>query len=183
VSLTQGERYRVSVFFDRGVFDGPLMAQAAGFGSSFFKLPAMPFARWWRARWLQPIARIAGADGHGEEWPLPLLHEAEIPPRVVRSWRPTRVAGWGFWQSFVGGCAPLQGPELVAASETSARAVEAGQLRSSFTAEFTSAYNGELFLYLNDALVWMPLVGLVSCAYENNAGVARVVVTPLPADR
>ena len=62
VSLIQGERYRVSVFFDRGVFDGPLMAQAAGFGSSFFKLPAMPFARWWRARWLQPIARIAGAD-------------------------------------------------------------------------------------------------------------------------
>ncbi|HEY0418527.1 MAG TPA: hypothetical protein VGC80_03320, partial [Acetobacteraceae bacterium] len=181
IRLARGERYRVSIYYDQGLFDGPLMAPPAGFGSSVFKLATMPFARWWSARWLQPIARIADPGGHGGDFPLPLRHEAEIPPRVVRTWHPALVGG-DFWHGLDPGCTAIA-LSVRAAAFANWKAAgrkeadgtsEDGVPPPSFTAEFTAAFSGELFLYLNDATVWIPTVGLSSCAYDNNAGVARV---------
>ena len=174
VRVTKGERYRVSVTFDHGLFDGPIMSDAAGFGAAIWKLPALPFARWWSAPWLHPIARIADKDGHGGEWPLRPLHQREGTAGVEAS-RATLLPDTGLFTFWDLSCRPLEKQALLSA-EDSWRKTE---LKRSFTSEFTAEYSGELYLYLNDAMLRVPFVGWIDCAYQNNAGTARVDVRRL----
>jgi hypothetical protein len=117
---------------------------------------------------------------------------------VIRSWQPERAAGT-VWEAITQGGAAIS-PDAQAAAfsgwkdrvRAARRAGNGGKAGGeaveampppSYTAEFTAPRSGELFLYLNDALVWDPFRGLDTSAYTDNAGTGRVVVTHLPADR
>jgi uncharacterized protein (DUF2235 family) len=48
-----------------------------------------------------------------------------------------------------------------------------------FAAEFTATADGEIFLFVNDALGAIPFWGLVENAYANNKGLATVTLAPV----
>jgi hypothetical protein len=48
-----------------------------------------------------------------------------------------------------------------------------------FAAEFTASADGEIFLFVNDALGAIPLRGLLEGAYANNKGLATLTLTPI----
>ena len=58
--------------------------------------------------------------------------------------------------------------KIVPGADAAAHAVFAGT--------FTAKDSGEVFLFVNDAVIWLP--GLMNIFYANNAGEARVTIQP-----
>jgi uncharacterized protein (DUF2235 family) len=170
IVLEKGRPYtlwleEIEPFFDRGT-----IADIRGFTSTtLYHRAAFWMRHWWSAEWFQPIARI-GATGH-IEWPLrpmdgtvlrdvgtdaagkPMPAEVELP--ATRSM-----------------CKPIADDDLPRARQHHRRQ----HLDRKLVAQFDAPADGELFLYLNDAIAGLPVVGTTDCFYRNNSGSARVTI-------
>jgi len=167
LGLRQGERYRIVLeevepFFDRG-------ARAGLGGFSSWHRPygfAVGLRRWWSVAWFRPIARID--DGIGAE--TPLLPLDGTPPRALLAVPALpEPPGLGHFE-----------PMPPAWRAEAARRDTPPPPLTRLEAEFTAAKDGELFLYVNDAMPGIPVFGPPRWFYANNAGTARVTVERLP---
>ena len=78
----------------------------------------------------------------------------------------------------MGNCGPIPDAERAAAKATH----EKQDVNREFVSQFTAPASGELFLYVNDAILAFPFLPAMSCFYNNNSGAAQVTVkrTPVP---
>lgn len=71
--VVKGQKYRLTLTIKKPWVDSTIVADAAGFETSFINEPVFsvtrPLLRWAFTPWFHPIARIVGKAG-GEEWPL-----------------------------------------------------------------------------------------------------------------
>ncbi|MDQ6703582.1 MAG: DUF2235 domain-containing protein [Pseudomonadota bacterium] len=173
--LIAGRKYRIRLDMDEEWFDKGIRTDVAGFtADSMRHYMALPLKRWWWENWFQPIARI-GEIGNYEHVlqpaaPLPVVHFEGCRPKEEK-----RLSGWD---------AIKNTPSPAAAEfKTAQLECEPGKgirpnrvLISDITADAT----GELFLYVNDAVLTLP--GLTDVFYKNNSGTAKVTVTRILAD-
>lgn len=171
VQVEKGRRYTIwiEMLNDAPFLDRNVMVDVAGFSDGLLRHKfALPIRRWWSADWFQPIARVGerGVD----EWPLRSLDGTKAPELLENAVIPMARE----WSK------PPQGNDL-------ARAIEAhkqrSKLRRTFVSQFEAPASGELFLYLNDAIIAAPFGLTVDGFYRNNFGRATVTVreVPLPA--
>jgi uncharacterized protein (DUF2235 family) len=168
VSVTEGQRYRITVEIppDSDWFDRSIWTDVRGFPADrFTHYVGVLIRRWWTKNWFQPVVRVGRRDNFEYA-----LEPVEPLPDV-----------------------PLQdcaGPEeknpdySQPASPEIREAVKqcGGQnlLPSrKLVAEFTPRKSGELFVYVNDAVLLWP--GMVKYFYGNNSGSAQVTVAPVLA--
>jgi hypothetical protein len=157
LSLRAGRRYRITIDASSGDwFDKGVRTDIGGFSAHLW---ASPLKRWWRENWFQPIARI-GARGN-DEYVLspkaPLLGPVDYP-----------------------GCTTSypKGEERTSAKisdEAAAQLIACAPVPSNrlkLVAEITAKRTGELFVYVNDAVLAWP----GDYFYRNNRGTASVSV-------
>lgn len=161
--LKRNHVYRLTLTdVDGDWFDRSTHADLGGFeGASWTHLSATLLKRWWRENWFTPIARI-GRYG-SEEYALhPLTPFAPVRYPAL----PEREQ------------AALQGGAFARASDALARQwLAAGKIatpegRRKLVSYLTPQSDGELYLYVNDAVLMVPGVGLRLS--DNNHGSAIV---------
>jgi hypothetical protein len=165
--LKEGRRYRITLTTPGDWFDRTIRADVAGFAADNFRhMTATPLKRWWRENWFKPIARI-GEIGN-DEYVLESADEFEkytYPSCAgidrgkddsdVRAKIRDDVA------RKLLECAPTPDTRKVIVTEIKARTT------------------GELFLYVNDAVLMWP--GLTDLFYSNNTGTTWVTVERITA--
>ena len=138
--------------------------------------------RWWRENWFQPIARI-GEVGNYEHVLQPA---APLPSVPFEKCRPSMKALSG-WEAIKETELPATAAFKQGQLECEAHP-EPGQpnqavfpIRPNRTliSDITADATGELFLYVNDAVLMIP--GLTEVFYQNNSGSAKVTVTRILA--
>ena len=155
-------------------FDQGRRVDVAGFEANDLRHhSATPLKRWWRENWFQPIARI-GEVGNYEHVlkpadPLP-DHFREVPTSRGHDTRRCRAGSKTFG---------LQPRRILGASNWPAISAS-HQPNRTLISDITADANGELFLYVNDAVLTLP--GLTDMFYKNNSGKAKVTVTQVMAD-
>jgi hypothetical protein len=164
--LKEGQRYRITLSTPGDWFDRNTRADVGGFATDNMRhLLATPLKRFWRENWFKPIARIdrIGNDEYvlnpKEPFtpdPYPSCSGIARPTSGVREKIPDSLA-----RALVD-CAPTPS--------------ERRELRAEIKARST----GELFLYVNDAVLLWP--GKSDLFYQNNSGSARVAVENITAD-
>ncbi|MEH6434054.1 DUF2235 domain-containing protein [Massilia sp. DD77] len=161
IVLQRGGRYRVTLKDPEGTwFDRALHTDLGGFPtSSLVHRFGMPLKRWWSANWFAPIGRV-GQYGN-EEYVL-----EPIAPYLERRYP----AVPEFGGSLRCPIPPEDAKRLRASDATPAE-------RKVLVAEVTAKSTGELFLFVNDAVVWPP--NLHGYFYSNNLGSALVNVERL----
>jgi uncharacterized protein (DUF2235 family) len=165
-----------------------------------------PLLRWAFTPWFHPIARIVG-DAGGEEWPLefknvrgheikaPLLVDAKCPATPRRYEKsPEYCQAHGYdddecaaFPLKVGYFEQLDGIDLKGVKQAfdnaANRTREDGdcrnlpKTRTVFAAEFDAHKDGELFLFVNDAI---PFLGFLGDFYANNLGSASITLQHVP---
>lgn len=179
--LIKGHRYVVAIAMPRPTasegspeegtstqrwFDRDVPTDVFGFdsGGGFVHQLGTPLKRWWTESWFKPIARI-GRFGNDEYSLDPLDAVAPLEPtHCSRDLHMPR----GFFDSRtskisaalaakLNGCAPVPDD------------------RRTLRSEITARRDGELFIYVNDAVLGIP--GLKDLFYRNNSGEATVTVT------
>jgi hypothetical protein len=177
--LIDGRRYRIRLEMDEGVngewFDKRIRADVAGFpADSFRHYTASPLKRWWRENWFQPIARI-GEVGNYEHVLYP---NAPLPSVHFKDCRPPQdgLSGWDAIKN-----TPLPAAEDFKRKQLDCEARDPKRFRPNrvLISDITADATGELFLYVNDAILTIP--GLTKVFYENNSGTAKVTVTRILA--
>lgn len=178
--LIKGRKYRISLDMDKGLsgewFDKGIRTDVAGFAAdSVQHFTASPLKRWWFENWFQPVARI-GKVGNYEHVlkpaaPLPVVDFKKCAPADGKHLSPRE--------------ALLDIP--LPAAEDYKRAqleCEAGKAfikpNRTLISDITADANGELFIYVNDAVLTFP--GLTELFYNNNGGTAKVTVTRILAE-
>jgi uncharacterized protein (DUF2235 family) len=190
VQLQEGQHYTVWIeMTDPPFFDQTIMTDIAGFKDvSWRHLLALPIRRWWSADWFQPIARI-GNTGIAA-WPLISVDgDTAIPTRQDAAGnkmpkyfyedegyadRMTNVKGTNDDPSRLDIDRPIPPTELQAAKDIRAKYT----LRKTYVSNFTARSDGELFLYVNDAIVAIPF-WTYKGFYANNTGNAKVTIRRL----
>jgi hypothetical protein len=168
IAVTEGRRYRITMTVPRDDdwFDKAIWADVRGFPTDrIHHYVALPLKRWWTKNWFQPIARV-GRKGNFE---YALEPDQPLPDVPLRS------------------CdAPTEPGTNVSdpASTATRQAVKycGGRIlvpARKLVAEFTPRIGGELFMYVNDALLLWPQK--TDLFYRNNSGSARVVISPVLA--
>lgn len=188
VQLQQGQHYTVWIeMTDPSFFDRTIMTDVAGFKDvSWRHLLALPIRRWWSADWFQPIARIS--DTGIDAWPLISVDgDAAIPTgqdaagnRMPKYFyedkdyaaRLKEVKGTDQDPSRLAIGQKIPGSELPAAEKIRAKY----KLRNTYVSNFTAHSDGELFLYVNDAIAAIPLWRTFTSFYDNNTGKAKVTI-------
>jgi T6SS, Phospholipase effector Tle1-like, catalytic domain len=180
VKLEKGRKYSLRFDMTQPYFDGDVMTDVAGFSdNSGIHVLGLPIRRWWSADWFQPVARI-GADGD-TQWPLvSVVGEGALPKGIDRagaSFEAHVRQGPAYKSKFPdaaqrGGGTKLSPEELQVASQVRA----AHKFSNTFVSEFVAPADGELFLYVNDAIVAAPFWGVIKKFYENNTGRATVAI-------
>jgi hypothetical protein len=178
LKLVAGARYRVWIEMppDMDWFDLKVHTDVGGFpGGDVVHVAAYPLKRWWGQNWFQPIARI-DADGNDEYVLSPLSPLPDLPKGSSLSDKasdPTRRCERAAADTF----APISDCLAKLATQAQPR----GQGRRVLVSELTAGSAGELFLYVNDAIVAGSTL-----FYRNNKGTASVAVqllkAPLPQD-
>lgn len=169
--LVAGRQYRIRMVADNW-FDKGIPADVGGFSSDGLRHAlASPLKRWWFENWFRPVARI-GVYGN-YEYPLkpaaPLasanfaLCKADVQP----SKKPDEPS------SFQDTSKPAS-PEKMK-EELECEEKEGIRRARVLIADITPGNTGELFLYVNDAVLAVP--GLTNVFYKNNTGTAKVTVT------
>lgn len=158
----EGQRYRITLETPRNWFDRAIRADVAGFTpGSFSLLSATPLKRWWREDWFRPIARI-GEIGNDEYVLAPKdeFEKYEYPscPQIERQTDGTS------------GRAKIP-PDV---AEQLMKCAPTPENRNKVVAEIKARTTGELFLYVNDAVLMLP--GLTDFFVSNNTGTATVSV-------
>ena len=167
VWLEKGRHYRVWIEMIEPYIDRTLMADIAGFHDfSPPYLVGLPIRRWWAAEWFQPIARI-GAIGD-VEWPLEALDGAE-PVQGGRQVILPSSMRLGWFDKM---------PETEYASVKNSWSTS--DSRKTFVSQFAAPDDGELFLYVNDAIAAIPFGPTIWCLYDNNRGKAKITIERVP---
>jgi uncharacterized protein (DUF2235 family) len=175
--LVAGRMYRIRLDMDAGVdnewFDKGRRTDVAGFAADGWRhVSASPLKRWWRENWFQPIARI-GEVGNYEHVlqpvaPLPILRSNDECPAAKNERQAT-------WANDIVSPAPVGLKQAQIACDNQLGIRPSQVLISDITADAT----GELFLYVNDAVLTLP--GRTSMFYRNNSGTAKVTVARILA--
>jgi hypothetical protein len=200
VKLEQGRHYEVRFDVIEPYFDQALIVDIAGFRDfSPRHILASPLRRSWFADWFAPLAQIA-PEGR-LEWALESV--AGDPPIAVGSDRqgreiPKRIYDTSDKNDFLkqigktadefknslGVSSPIPADDLPAANAVAGRF----DLGRQFISRFVAQANGELFLYVNDAVFgypsyrWrfgflpVPAPGIYKGFYANNSGKAKVTI-------
>jgi uncharacterized protein (DUF2235 family) len=175
--LVAGGKYRIRLEVNEGPdsewFDKGRRTDVAGFAADGWRhWSASPLKRWWRENWFQPIARI-GEVGNYEHVlqpvaPLPLLRSNDKCPAADEK----RQAAWN---ADIRSPAPAEFKQAQIECDSQLGVRPSRVLISDITADAT----GELFLYVNDAVLTLP--GRTNMFYDNNSGTAKVTVTRILA--
>jgi hypothetical protein len=204
VSLKEGQHYTVWIEMTEPFLDRTIMTDIAGFKDVYWRhLLALPIRRWWSADWFQPIARIG--DTGIDAWPLisvdgdtaiPTGQDAAGNPmpkhlyefvgkqnkkgKVIQA-DPDNYAQRLKYLSRLAVSEKIPDAELPAAKKIRANY----ELRNTYVSNFTAHSDGELFLYVNDAIAAIPF-WTYKGFYTNNAGKAKIIIkhlsTPPPCD-
>ena len=168
ISVSEGRRYRVTMTIPDtdDWFDKAIWTDVRGFPTDRFVLyVALPLKRWWTRNWFQPVARV-GRKGNFEYALDPLASLPDVPLR---------------------NCTGPEEPDSKVSDPASAATRQAIKQcgRENLTpsrklvAEFTPQKTGELFFYVNDAVLLWPQSA--DYFYRNNSGTAQVVISPVLA--
>jgi hypothetical protein len=177
--LIAGRKYRIRLDMNEGVngewFDKGIRADVAGFSAENMRhYTASPLKRWWRENWFQPIARI-GEVGNYEHVLQP---DAPLPSVRFKDCRPPQeeLSGLDAIKN-----TPLPAPEEFKKKQLDCEARDPKRFRPNrvLISDITADATGELFLYVNDAILTVP--GLTDVFYRNNSGSAKVTVTRILA--
>lgn len=164
--LKEGQRYRIVLSTPGDWVDRNTRADVGGFATdNITRLVATPLKRFWRENWFKPIARV-GRIGN-DEYVLG-AREAFTPD----PYPPCPAAD------------PSGSTVGVKISDDAARSLlqcaPTPHERRELRAEIKVRSTGELFLYVNDAVLLWP--GKSDFFYQNNSGSARVTVENITAD-
>jgi hypothetical protein len=195
IQLEQGRHYMLAIeMTDPPFFDQTIMTDIAGFKDiSWRHLLAWPIRRWWSADWFQPIAKIGrtgsdawplisadgdtavptGQDAAGNPMPKHFYEDKDYAARLKElnggeaKNDPSRL-----WPSQKIPAAELPAAEKIRAKYT---------LRKTYVSNFTARSDGELILYVNDAIAAIPFLRPYKGFYDNNTGMAKVTIKRLVA--
>jgi len=174
--LVEGHRYRIGVEVAQPWFDKSVMTDAAGFEAGGFRhLLATPWKRRWSERWFQPIVRI-GRYGNDEY----LVKSKEVVASYTVTGCPAEAKSSTTVLAAIRDIAAKVSDQCVSETLGIAKDIaESGRLepRNLIWTEITAQDTGELFFYVNDAV--LPLLALSRLFYSNNRGTANVRVTRL----
>jgi uncharacterized protein (DUF2235 family) len=175
LSVVEGRRYRIALTMTNEWFDKLLETDVGGFAASDpVHYLGLPFKRWWLKNWFEPIARI-GPLGTYE---FALDPEAPIPVVSFQSCRQPDKPGLLFVERL------RDIPRTI--DETQKRASIACDQQDGLQptrvliSDFRANSSGELFIYVNDAVLLWP--GAIDFFYRNNSGSARVELKRIAAD-
>jgi hypothetical protein len=171
--LKAGRRYRVTVITPGDWFDQTIRADVAGFSADdVTHIGATPLKRWWGQDWFKPIARI-GEIGNDEYVLDP------IDPFDEEKYSLTQCAR--FNDETIGTGVRAKIKDNVA--EDLMKCAPTPEGRKAVVTEIKARRSGELFLYVNDAVLMWP--GRSAEFFDNNSGTGIVVVErltkPLPS--
>jgi Uncharacterized alpha/beta hydrolase domain (DUF2235) len=197
IQLEQGRHYTLSIEMTDPFFDQAIMTDIAGFkDASLRHLLALPIRRWWLADWFQPIAKNGrtgsdawalisadgdtaiptGQDAAGNKMPKRFYEDDSYRDRL----KELNKGEAGKDPSRLAVSQKIPDAELPAAKDIRAKY----QLREIYISNFTARNDGELILYVNDAIAAIPFLKLFTSFYDNNTGKAKVtikrLVSPLP---
>jgi hypothetical protein len=192
--LQKGRHYELTIEMNEPFFDQTLMTDIAGFkDTSFRHLSAQFILRWWTADWFQPIAKVGrtgseawplmsadgdkalpiGTDTSGKAIPKHFYEDPSYKDRLAELNRgpaegdPSRLPYYS----------KIPATELARANEIESKYA----LRKKFISRFTAPADGELILYVNDAIAAIPYVGTLDGFYANNSGSAKITLKLLSA--
>ena len=194
IKLEQGRHYTLAIEMTDPFFDQTVMTDIAGFKDmSFRHLLTWPIRRWWSAEWFQPIAKIGrtgsdawplisadgdtaiptGQDAAGNTMPKRFYQDGDYAARLKElSSGEAKDDPSRLWPS-----QKIPKAELAAAEKIRAKYT----LRKTYVSNFTARSDGELILYVNDAIAAIPFLRPYKGFYGNNAGVAKVTIKRLVA--
>ena len=168
IAVTEGRRYRVTMTIpsDDDWFDKTIWTDVRGFPTDRLRhYVALPLKRWWTKNWFQPVARVR-RKGNFEYALEPVEALPDVPLRKC--------------------AAPLEADTEVSdpaslATRQAVKFCDGHPLVPSrkLVAEFTPQVGGELYMYVNDALLLWP--EKFDTFYKNNSGTASVVISPVLA--
>jgi uncharacterized protein (DUF2235 family) len=172
--LVAGHRYRITLDASNGDwFDKSIRTDPGGFGTDGLRhIVASPLKRWWLENWFQPIGRI-GVLGNDEYVLKPNL---PFDPVCNTPFGPMAYKGCENCKTDK----PM-GEESIPAKISDAAAAEltacwpVPQDRLKIFTNITAKTSGELFIYVNDAVLAWP--GIADYFYRNNRGTSTVSVS------
>ena len=177
--LVAGRKYRIRLDMEGGPdgewFDQGRRADVAGFAADSWRhYSATPLKRWWRENWFQPVARI-GEVGNYEH----VLKPAE--PLPVVDFKACRPPGKPH-PPMSGTIEDIQTPATADFKNEQLLCDQNAGRRPNQTliSDITANATGELFLYVNDAVLTLP--NLTRIFYGNNSGTAKVTVARIMAE-
>jgi uncharacterized protein (DUF2235 family) len=160
--LERDVSYQITLTIAEDWFDRTIHTDVEGFPAfEALHLSATPLKRWWTANWFAPIARVGQ---YGNE-------EYILEPNATYHQRAYKTI-----------------PEIAGSSRDPITDDQARSLqyqdptppeRNTLVAHVTAKSSGELFLFVNDAVLMPPLSG--NYFYTNNRGKATIKVEPVPA--
>jgi uncharacterized protein (DUF2235 family) len=174
LTVEKGRKYTIGIEMDDRWFDRSVVASPYGFESPDWRFSIfVPFRRWIGAKWFQPVVKIDAQDTY-EQILTPIgggLPDAE-PVRAQVS------------DDQLGSFEPISKLKDEKVLEAANRTWDEHQpaRRKRFVAEFTADNDGDLFLYVNDAVNVFWVYGGYALFYGNNSGTAKVWLQqkPLP---
>lgn len=162
-TLDEGVRYRITLETPGNWFDRTTRADVGGITSSASAHSAGALMkRWWREDWFKPIARI-GRPGNDE-----YVLEPIAPFKHHNYLNTAKVTGETFEK-----ISPSDAEQLMSSDPTPDE-------RKTLVAEFTAKTSGELYLYVNDAVILWP--GKIDLFYGNNLGTGILTVERMMPD-
>jgi hypothetical protein len=194
LQLEKGRHYELTIEMSEPFFDQTMMTDIAGFkDTSLRHLSAQFVLRWWTADWFQPIAKIGrtgsdawplisadgdtalpvGSDASGKPIPKDFYEDPSYKNRLAELNRgpsendPSRLTYYS----------KIPASELATANEIESKYT----LRKKFISRFTAPADGELMLYVNDAIAGFPFVRTIEGFYANNSGSAKITLKLLSA--
>ncbi|WP_298257304.1 DUF2235 domain-containing protein [Bradyrhizobium sp.] len=190
--VEKGRHYELTLDMVEPFFDQTLMTDVAGFkDASFRRLSAQFILRWWTADWFQPIAKV-GRTG-SDAWPL-ISADGDTALPIGTDRLGNRIPEHFYDDpSYKDRLSELrEGPsesdpsripyssKIPASELATANAIDLKYaLRRKFVSRFTSPEDGELMLYVNDAIAAIPFVGTFDGFYRNNSGRATITLKRL----
>lgn len=190
--LQKGHHYELTIEMTEPYFDQTLMTDIAGFkDTSLRHLSAQFILRWWTADWFQPVAKVGrtgsdawplisadgdaalpiGTDMLGNQIPEHFYDDPDYKQRLAQlkdgpaENDPSRLPY----------SSKIPPSELAAAKAIQSKYA----LRRKFISRFTSPADGELMLYVNDAIAAIPFIKTFDEFYANNSGSAKVTLKRL----
>ena len=161
IRVEKGTRYQITLTIVDDWLDRTERADVGGFPTgTLVHFNAALLRRRWGEYWFKPIAKV-GSTGREEHVLNPV---SPLPPVKYKT------------------PADVPGPRFEKIPASSAKSIVENQptpaARKMLIAEMTAETTGELFLFVNDAVLGIP--GHAGLFYQNNRGSATLAVTRLP---